>query len=70
MYIKIICLISTLFVISIMPTNGDVDVDQLKKQFIELESKVTFLTNRLDKEQLKVSNVSNQVGDKDFGSVR
>ena len=70
MYIKIICLFSTLFVISIIPTNGDVDVDQLKKQFIELESKVTFLTNRLDKEQLKVSNVSSQVGDKDFGSVR
>ena len=70
MYVKMICLISTLLVISILPTNGDLDVDQLKKQFIELESKVTFLTNRLDKEQLKVSNVSNQVGDKDFGSVR
>ena len=65
-----ICLISTLLVISIFPTNGDIDVDQLKKQFTELESKVTFLTNRLDKEQLKVSNVSNQVGEKDFGSVR
>ena len=53
-----------------MPTNGDVDVKQLKKQVDELESTVKFLSSRLDKEQLKASNVSNQVGYKEFGSVR
>ena len=70
MYFKMICLICTLFVISIMPTNGDVDVKQLKKQVDELESTVKFLSSHLDKEQLKASNVSNQVGYKEFGSVR
>ena len=53
-----------------MPTKGDADVDQLKKQVVELESKFTHLSNRLDKEQLKVSNLSSQVGYKEFGSVR
>ena len=70
MYVKMICLIYTLFVISIMPANGDADVDQLKRQVVELESKFTYLSNRLDNEQLKASNLSNQVYYKDFGSVR
>ena len=60
MYIKMVRLICTLFVLSIMHTNADVDTDQLEKRFVELESTVKDLSNRLDKEELKVLTLSKQ----------
>ena len=53
-----------------MPTIGNTDTNQLEKRVMQLESTVKYLSNHLDKEQLKASNVSYQVGNKDFGEVR
>ena len=60
MYIKMFCLISTLFALSILHTNAYVNMDQLEKRFVELESTVKDLSNRLDKEELKVLTLSKQ----------
>ena len=60
MYIKMFCLISTLFALSILHTNAYVGIDQLEKRFFELESTVKYLSNRLDKEEMKVLTLSKQ----------
>ena len=60
MYIKMFCLICTLFVLSILHTNAYVGIDQFEKRFVELESTVKYLSNRLDKEELKVLTLSKQ----------
>ena len=60
MYIKMFCLISTLFALSILHTNAYVNMDQLEKRFVELESTVKYLSNRLDKEKQKVLTLSKQ----------
>ena len=60
MYIKMFCLISTLFAISILYTNAYVNMDQFEKRFVELESTVKYLSNRLDKEEQKVLTLSKQ----------
>ena len=60
MYIKMFCLISTLFALSILPTNAYVGIAQFEKRFVELESTVKYLSNRLDKEELKVLTLSKQ----------
>ena len=65
-----ICIICIVCVLSVMPTIGNTDTNQLEKRVMQLESTVKYLSNHLDKEQLKASNVSYQVGNKDFGEVR
>ena len=60
MYIKMFCLISTLFALSILHANAYVGIDQFEKRFVELESTVKYLSNRLDKEELKVLTLSKQ----------
>ena len=49
-----------IIVLSILQKNAYVGIDQFDKRFVELESTVKHLSNRLDKEELKVLTLSKQ----------